>query len=1045
MSDPSKHSRNDSKSSDHGRSWSSITTSASEVGTQENIELSSQLNSNNDDIQEAQDTISSLKQSAVVSPSHRYKLLRNDSLILPYTGERVRRQITLSEDDFEDLSGSRHSSEGHDIELDDTRDSSIDASAETAHLFDVNETVRDMRLERLPMIVRTKIWCMLAYDRMVALLESIDASRPLKCAFTYFLASLTVFWGLLSPMFGSGDGKHLTATVVVYFHPSRTVGSMIESTLFAEVALLYSALLSFSTMEIGVIFKNLDLEYIGFAIILIFFCAGGLGSIALMKQKVGKQNFNTACSLASTSFATILIREGSVQAGKLSFERLKQVSITVNFGIFIAASVCFLIHPRTANRKLKESMNKIMDLHSHMLSSITRSLVGGVNTSSLKEIDIIMNGSQATYSIIETSYHDAKFEHYVFGSEVEFFIQGRLVKSIQHIMQHLGGLRSSLATQLILNSAPDNGGNILELLDIFVSHLGPPLKSLTFTVKTILEALPYNENSRDMEIQYQPNFKPSLQQAIELFSTARSRALKDIYSRDFFKSAVGEPDMAVDMEEVASSWGQMSNVLVDLSKELDEMLTTMEDYDVYVNSGRGKSWWWLRFWAENPKNVQRTKPTLENVSVPAKFSRLFNDDGINKNENGDENISFGLKLWRFLRVFRRNDIRYGIKVGFGALVIALPAYIPETRPLMTHFRAEWALVSFVIVMNMTIGSVTSLAGLRIIGTGLGAFTAFVAWTIFGANPVLLSLTGFLTAFLCFYVILGKNSENSSFGRYVLLTFNLTALYSYSLSQNDIPDGEDDDEGGIDPIVSEIALHRMIAVTSGVILGLVITFGIWPNSARSDLKRKLGILWIQMGLIWNSDPLSCIIVDGGSVKPSINLQDEQRLQQSLMSMRSLLNQASKEYRLKGSFPTTRYEQLLSYTDAMFSSYHNLNSMILKDLNASPREAEIIAYTRDERKELSSRLFLLFYLIASAIRLGLPLPSALPNTDHARDRMIAKVNKYRMKQVASDHGSDDDFVLFYAYILSTLAIDGGLHDIIRLLQELFGSIEEETLSI
>lgn len=50
------------------------------------------------------------------------------------------------------------------------------------------------------------------------------------------------------------------------------------------------------------------------------------------------------------------------------------------------------------------------------------------------------------------------------------------------------------------------------------------------------------------------------------------------------------------------------------------------------------------------------------------------------------------------------------------------------------------------------------------------------------------------------------------GRFIMLTYNLSALYAYSLSVKDV-DG-DDDEGGIDPIISEIALHRVVAVLTG---------------------------------------------------------------------------------------------------------------------------------------------------------------------------------------------------------------------------------------
>ena len=48
------------------------------------------------------------------------------------------------------------------------------------------------------------------------------------------------------------------------------------------------------------------------------------------------------------------------------------------------------------------------------------------------------------------------------------------------------------------------------------------------------------------------------------------------------------------------------------------------------------------------------------------------------------------------------------------------------------------------------------------------------------------------------------------GRFILLTYNLGALYSYSLSIRD--DDNDDDEGGIDPAIWEIVIHRFFGLS-----------------------------------------------------------------------------------------------------------------------------------------------------------------------------------------------------------------------------------------
>ncbi|KAK9479292.1 Fusaric acid resistance protein-like-domain-containing protein [Lipomyces japonicus] len=984
-----------------------------------------------------------------------YSLLRNYSLIIPETGERVRRQITL--DSFPASGTERAISSGRQQLIDEEGEIEQELDEATALLLE-DPVAAGQRisttsgLQRLNIVVKrwaaqrswSVQWARWLYKKIVV----EEYSKPLKCSLTYFLASLTVYSAMLSPLFGTSDGKHLAATVTVYFYPSRSIGSMLEAIMFAEISLLYSAILSFLSMEVVNLFSRLSLIELGYAIVLFVFCAGGLGSIALMKHKVGKPSFNTACSLASTSFATILIREGAIQAGQVSFAQIRRVMFTVHFGVAIAVSVCFLIFPYTAIGKLKQTSNNIMDTYSLILATLTRSFLAGTNVTA-SEIENLFRNARSLFTKLDTYLGEAKFEHYIKGTEAEFFIHARLVKSIQSLTQHLGGLHSSLAMEWHLTTTQigHSRSQCAQIFDIFVYYLGPPMKSLTFTIKRILESIPFDDET--MEVYVNENYEQSLNMALEMYNIARTKALREIYSLDVFANRTigeGHDDLAIILEEVASTCGQFSHGLADLSKEVQGILEIMKDYKQYVGQGRQRSWWWIVFWKDNPQNYKKVVTMEDRVTVPQTFSHLFSDDEseIKQNENISAKERFSLRVWRSLRVFRRNDVKYGIKVGIGALLFTLPAFFEKTRPIYSHYRAEWGLVAFVIMMNMSIGGTTSTVAYRLCGTAIGCLSAYVAWQLFPSNKAMLSLCGLLIAFPCFVVIL-RWKKNNSFGRFILLSFNLTALYSYSLSQNDFDDDRNEDEGGANPYVGEIAIHRLIAVSCGVLWGLFITFYVWPNSARSNLKRKLSILLIRMGLIWKNDPLSSLAHHGESLQPYISIQDEQTLQRSLLKMGHLVSAADDEYRLKGPFNTKEYKKIMETTQDILDAYHNINSLITKDLFASEGEARIIASTSEERKELSNRIFLLFYLIASALRLGLPLPNHLPNTQHARDRMIVKINQYRMREYDANAVSDDDFVLFYAYILATLSINEGLLQIIASIQEIYGAIEEEALTI
>ena len=100
-----------------------------------------------------------------------------------------------------------------------------------------------------------------------------------------------------------------------------------------------------------------------------------------------------------------------------------------------------------------------------------------------------------------------------------------------------------------------------------------------------------------------------------------------------------------------------------------------------------------------------------------------------------------------MSIFRRDDVHFAIKVGVGAALYALPAFLPEARPFFSHWRGEWGLISYMVVCSMTIGASNTTGIERIIGTIIGACCALAAWFISNshgvANPWILGFFGWL--------------------------------------------------------------------------------------------------------------------------------------------------------------------------------------------------------------------------------------------------------------------------------------------------------------
>jgi hypothetical protein len=274
----------------------------------------------------------------------------------------------------------------------------------------------------------------------------------LKCGLAYLLGSLATFIPAISTFLGHQDGKHMVATVTVYFHPARSQGSMFRALICALLAFCYSAFLSITSMLVESLFQDtLNMPVAGHAVVLIVFCGGGLGFVGWTKQRLGDPLVNVACSLTALSTITILTKEGAVQSGDLSLNKISQVLKMVSMGVVFAMLVSFLIFPISARRKLRANLVTATDTLATMLAIITESFLSGSEEELTSAEFIEAEAKHRTaYSQLDKLVREAKFEHYAAGTEREYRLEKKLVRWVQDITHNMGGLRSAASLQFSL-------------------------------------------------------------------------------------------------------------------------------------------------------------------------------------------------------------------------------------------------------------------------------------------------------------------------------------------------------------------------------------------------------------------------------------------------------------------------------------------------------------------------------------------------------------------------------------------------------------------
>lgn len=989
------------------------------------------------------------------------RLLKVPTLvILPKTGKKVKRSNLFFNSDVGSCS---------DVSI-----SSFDESTSSVDELSIaNVTVRRR-------IIRLR-------DKTIVLLQSEMFQNVIKCSVTYLITSLAVYWGPLSRLFGLVDTKHIAASCSVYFHPGKTKGAMHQLFLFALLSLLFSFSLSLVSRTMSSFLYNRG--FVGWSYFIdLTLSSIGLGIVAYWKQVVDMDSFSTACHLAYISIIAGIVKEGSLNADRSPLPRLFALTRIVLFGSFTAVVICYLLWPKSAVTLLRNSLNDSFNNMSTLLSVLTHRFLNGEKVTE-KDAHLFAVLHEKT-NHLKVYLKEAQFELYTIGKESEYKLYCEIVDATCSLEEHLQGIKSSceMQWQLLQDNSIEGSGEFLEsncsvgnfsrrfsrgvaeefarthddrldenlmtydavystqLFDLFAYYLAPSVKSFVFTVKEILGVLPFEKSKSKKKNRFvkSTEYQASLDKAIKIYEEKQLRTFDNLYSQQIF-----QPDSITfksDQEEVAACCGNFSSLLSSYGKELIHFLQLTSEFEETSKCHR-RSWHWLTQW--RLKDLKFKKRDNESTLVDA-FQEIT---AKSKNRYEARHYEFATEttelipkvtkcdtvrkhLWNKFRLFRSSDVQFGIRTAIGAFCISIFAFIPAFRQRFVSYRSEWALIIYCIMMSKSLGGTTMPAKWRFMGTFQGALLAYIIWRVSNANPIALALTGFILSIPCFYILLSWES-NHAYGRFILLTYNLTALYTYmeldSLGDNDKR-----------PIVWEIAFHRFVAVSCGIFWALIVTAILLPNSARAQLKAGLTILWLRMGVIWSSNPMESKVVNGEC--NLIGLRDLKGTRELLLECHTLLKLAPNEIRLKGSFPKNVWRNLIKSTSTILDAFLNMQIMVRMNNLLLHNEQYVLLYIEEERDELEHRIFLIFYMISSALALGFPLPSKPASTEHARNRLLLKLGEFRSESRQKlIQLLNEDYCRLYSYILVTSVITNELDKILDCILALLGNITEDIFQL
>lgn len=292
-------------------------------------------------------------------------------------------------------------------------------------------------------------------------LQTRQGRGVIKCSIAYVIACMATFVPLLYNFLGRGDGKHLVATIVVYFHPARSGGSMVEAVMLGTIAFLYAAFISVASMAVSVLCETqFELIELGYTLVLIIFVGGGLGLVGWIKQRMGSPLVGVACSLASLAIITVITKENAVQTGIFSDDKITQVMKMLIMAMIITTIVNLVFWPISARQDLRQSMIDTTFAISALLTTITTSFLQG-SDDELKSSAFRAATKRYTseFTALSKNLREAKAEHYFLGTEDQYRVERKIVNCMERLAQDIGGLRSAATTQFTLLQETFPNGN----------------------------------------------------------------------------------------------------------------------------------------------------------------------------------------------------------------------------------------------------------------------------------------------------------------------------------------------------------------------------------------------------------------------------------------------------------------------------------------------------------------------------------------------------------------------------------------------------------
>lgn len=158
-----------------------------------------------------------------------------------------------------------------------------------------------------------------------------------------------------------------------------------------------------------------------------------------------------ASGLAFIILFTVIVREGSGNEAEFDFDIITDTFFVVAFGTIISVAICIFVWPMTATQKLRTNIDSSLSSTRILLKLLTKTFLLDADLPEFtanKTLETALKTHKASFTALKPALKDANLEFY--NLEMQYHAKGykTIVKSLERLAQHIGGLKSSCGLQV---------------------------------------------------------------------------------------------------------------------------------------------------------------------------------------------------------------------------------------------------------------------------------------------------------------------------------------------------------------------------------------------------------------------------------------------------------------------------------------------------------------------------------------------------------------------------------------------------------------------